>query len=149
MIFVLFLYLFIFSLLTTLCQQLRLCSVEWRDDKWMMNCKRFGRKRFWHNLRYYISICLEGMRKTMKTSVSITSLLDEIWTGDFLNTKQEWLTDWILICYLDELRLQMVKDKNYVYVETMASLRCLCLQNINHISIFKTWGNKKRFDMNR
>jgi hypothetical protein len=32
----------------------------------MINEKEFGRKRSWHNLRYYPSICLEQLRKTKK-----------------------------------------------------------------------------------
>jgi hypothetical protein len=32
-----------------------------------MNCKEYGRKESWPNLRYFPSSCLEGLRKTMKT----------------------------------------------------------------------------------
>jgi hypothetical protein len=32
----------------------------------MMNWKGYGRKRSWTNLRYYHSICLEKLTKTMK-----------------------------------------------------------------------------------
>jgi hypothetical protein len=28
--------------------------------------ERYGRKRSWPNLKYYPSMCLEGLRKTMK-----------------------------------------------------------------------------------
>jgi hypothetical protein len=31
----------------------RLYNFDWKDDKWMMNWKWFGRKRSWPNLRYY------------------------------------------------------------------------------------------------
>jgi hypothetical protein len=31
-----------------------------------MNWKEYGRKQAWPNLRYYPSICLEELRKTMK-----------------------------------------------------------------------------------
>jgi hypothetical protein len=48
----------------TLFQRLRLYSVEWRRDKWMMNWKGCGRKWLWHNVRYYSSICLEELGKT-------------------------------------------------------------------------------------
>jgi hypothetical protein len=34
-----------------------------------MNWKGYERKRWWCNLRYYTSICLEGLRKTTKKSV--------------------------------------------------------------------------------
>jgi hypothetical protein len=32
----------------------------------MMDWEGFGRKRLWPNLRYYLSICLEGLIKTTK-----------------------------------------------------------------------------------
>jgi hypothetical protein len=50
----------------TLSQWLRLYSVKWKDDKWIMNWKQRGRKWSWTNLRYYPSIWLEGLRKTTK-----------------------------------------------------------------------------------
>jgi hypothetical protein len=31
-----------------------------------MNWKGCGRKRSWPNLRYYLTICLDGLRKTTK-----------------------------------------------------------------------------------
>jgi hypothetical protein len=52
--------------LTALFQWLRLYSVGWRRDKWMMNWKGCGRMRPRPNLRYYPSICMEGLRKTTK-----------------------------------------------------------------------------------
>jgi hypothetical protein len=58
-------YLF-FVYLTTLFQSLRLCSVEWRDDKWMRNWKESRRKRSWLILRFYSGIYLEGLREIMK-----------------------------------------------------------------------------------
>jgi hypothetical protein len=48
-----------FSLIQNFC-------VWWKYDKWKMNCKRFGRKRSWPNLKYYPGICLEGPRKSEK-----------------------------------------------------------------------------------
>jgi hypothetical protein len=41
-----------------------------------------GRKRSWPKLRYYPGICLEGLRKTTKTSVRIAGLRVKIWTRD-------------------------------------------------------------------
>jgi hypothetical protein len=32
----------------------------------MMNWNEYGRKRSWPNLRYYLGICLEGLRKVSK-----------------------------------------------------------------------------------
>jgi hypothetical protein len=32
-----------------------------------MNLKGYGTKLSWPNLRYYPAICLEGLKKTMKT----------------------------------------------------------------------------------
>jgi hypothetical protein len=57
----------------------RLYSTEWKEDRWMMNSKECGRKRSWLNLRYYPSTCLEGLRKTMKTSVGIAGLWVKVW----------------------------------------------------------------------
>jgi hypothetical protein len=42
------------------------CSVEWQDDKWMMNWKGYGRKRLWLNFRYCPGICLEGLSETTR-----------------------------------------------------------------------------------
>jgi hypothetical protein len=54
------------SLFNDAFQWLRLYSVEWNDDSWMMNWKVCGRKRSWHNLMYYSGICLEGLTKPTK-----------------------------------------------------------------------------------
>jgi hypothetical protein len=54
-----------------------------------MNWKGYGRKWVWPTLRYYPDICLEGPRKTTKTSVKINGLQTEILTWDLLNMKQE------------------------------------------------------------
>jgi hypothetical protein len=40
-----------------------------------MNWKRWGKKRSWPDLRYYVSVCLEGLKKT---SVTNAGLQDEI-----------------------------------------------------------------------
>jgi hypothetical protein len=40
----------------------------------LMNWKEYGKKQSSPDLRYYPSICLEGLRKTMKNSVRIASL---------------------------------------------------------------------------
>jgi hypothetical protein len=37
----------------------------------MMNCKVFGSKRSWPNFRYYLDICLQGLKKTMKILMCI------------------------------------------------------------------------------
>jgi hypothetical protein len=57
---------FVYSFLTMLFQWLRPCSVESSDDTWMMNWKRCGRTRPWPNLRYYFSICIEGLKESRK-----------------------------------------------------------------------------------
>jgi hypothetical protein len=45
----------------------------------MMNWKGFGRRRLWPNLRYYLRICLQGLRNpTKKNSVRIAGLWAEI-----------------------------------------------------------------------
>jgi hypothetical protein len=43
-----------------------------------MNWKGYGRKQSQPNLRYYPGICLEGLRKTRKTSVRIANLQAKI-----------------------------------------------------------------------
>jgi hypothetical protein len=66
-------FFFICRLFNDACQQLRLYSVEWNDDRWMMNWKGCGMKWPWSNLKYYPGICLEGLRKTAK-NLSLDSL---------------------------------------------------------------------------
>jgi hypothetical protein len=82
----LFIYLFVLNL-ATFSQLLKLYSVEWKGDKWMMNWKGRARKRSWPNPRYCPDIQLEGLRNTTKTSVGIVGLRAEIWTLDLPNTK--------------------------------------------------------------
>jgi hypothetical protein len=36
-----------------------------------MNYKEYGTTQSWLNLRYYPSICLEGLKKTTKTSLRV------------------------------------------------------------------------------
>jgi hypothetical protein len=51
--------------LPTFLQQLKLYSVECKDDALMMYLEKIcGRKRLWPNLRYYPVTRLEGLRKT-------------------------------------------------------------------------------------
>jgi hypothetical protein len=59
--------LFIYSYLTTLSisQTVQRLMIGW-GWYWIMNWKGCGRKQSWPNLRYYPSICLEGLRKTTK-----------------------------------------------------------------------------------
>jgi hypothetical protein len=60
-------HLFICPLFNNIFQYLRLYSIEWRGNKWMMNGK--WRRRWWSqpNLRYCPGIYLEGLKKTQKT----------------------------------------------------------------------------------
>jgi hypothetical protein len=44
-----FIYLFIHTLINLAFQKLRLYSVEWKGDKWIVNWKGFGRERSWPN----------------------------------------------------------------------------------------------------
>jgi hypothetical protein len=44
----------------------------------MMNWKGFGSKRTWSNVRYFLRIYLEGLRKTMKICAKIAGLQAEI-----------------------------------------------------------------------
>jgi hypothetical protein len=59
------------------------------NDKWIMNQKGCGRKWLWINLRYYLRICLERQKKTMKTSVRIAGVLawDSVWTPPEFKSK--------------------------------------------------------------
>jgi hypothetical protein len=55
---------------------------------WVVNdeLERTWKKQSWPNMRYYIRIWLEGMRKTMKTFVGLQT---DIWTQGNINMKQE------------------------------------------------------------
>jgi hypothetical protein len=68
-------------------QWLKLLSVEWRSDKRIMNWKGCGRKRYWPNSWYYLSICLEGLMKTTKPLGHDSWSLGRDWTRDLPNTK--------------------------------------------------------------
>jgi hypothetical protein len=55
-----------------------------------INGKGFGRKRSWHNLRYYYAvIVLQRLRKTTKNQSAYPVAGAENRTLDLLNTKQE------------------------------------------------------------
>jgi hypothetical protein len=72
-----------------LYQYLRLKSVKWKGDKRMMNWKGFGRKQQWPNFKVLPDICLNGLRKTTKTSIRKAGLQAKIWNQDIPNKKQE------------------------------------------------------------
>jgi hypothetical protein len=55
----------------------------------MMNLKECERKRSQPNFRGYPVICIEGLKKTMKTSARIADLQNENGTQDFMNSKQD------------------------------------------------------------
>jgi hypothetical protein len=58
---------FLYFLLICVTSSVSGCySVGWYVDWWVMNCTGFGRKRSWLYLREYSSICLAGLRNTMK-----------------------------------------------------------------------------------
>jgi hypothetical protein len=65
-----------------LFQYLRLYRVNWRCQTWNINGKECVRRQSWPNLRYYPSTCVEGLWKTMKTSVRIDGLRSVIWTRE-------------------------------------------------------------------
>jgi hypothetical protein len=37
-----------------------------KKDERKMHLKGYGRKQSWHNLRYYLDICLDSLKKLMK-----------------------------------------------------------------------------------
>lgn len=41
-----------------------LYSVEWYDERWMMDWSGYGRKRSWPKSRYYPYMCLQELRRT-------------------------------------------------------------------------------------
>jgi hypothetical protein len=49
-----------------------------------------GKDRSWPNLMLQSNQVLEGLRKTTKSSLTITDIPAEIWIRDLLNTKQEF-----------------------------------------------------------
>jgi hypothetical protein len=55
---------FVCSLLNNAFQLLRLRSVNWRGDMWLMSWGGCGRKRSWPNFRYYPSLYMEWLRKS-------------------------------------------------------------------------------------
>jgi hypothetical protein len=67
--------------LTTLFQLLRLYSIKWKSDKWIMIQKGCGRKGSWSNLRCYPGICLEELRKTTKLGQGSWSLGQDLNLG--------------------------------------------------------------------
>jgi hypothetical protein len=52
--------------LTMLFQWIRLYSIEWRGNKWMIICKEGGRKHLWRNFKILSQHYLEELRKTTK-----------------------------------------------------------------------------------
>jgi hypothetical protein len=61
---------FIYSFLWRHYKLLTSCILESQDDQWMVNWKRSRRKFSLHNLWYYPSICLKGLR-TITTNLSV------------------------------------------------------------------------------
>jgi hypothetical protein len=59
-------YLFIYSLFNNDFSVKNLCSVKAKDERRIKNGKGGGRKWWWPNLRYYLSIRLALLMKTMK-----------------------------------------------------------------------------------
>jgi hypothetical protein len=105
----------------------RLYSIEWQDVWWMMNWKECERK--W-SLRYYTGICLEGLRKTRKTSARIVNVLAEIQTKYPLNKNLE---DY---CYTNHLNA--VRKCAYISVHSLLSelsftctCTCICIPIID------------------
>jgi hypothetical protein len=46
-----------------------------------MSLKKLGRKQSWPTSRYCHGVCLVGLRKTIKTSVTIVGIPTKIYTG--------------------------------------------------------------------
>jgi hypothetical protein len=66
----------------------RLYSIKWRDDKWMLIEKELEGSSHGLILRYYLSICPEGLRKNHE-NLRLAVLWTKIWTWNLLNMKQE------------------------------------------------------------
>jgi hypothetical protein len=73
--------------LSTLFQWLRLYSVEWRGNKWMMKWKGCGRKRPWPNFNLLFQHLSENSEENRK-KVGIAGLRDQVWTRDLPNKMQ-------------------------------------------------------------
>jgi hypothetical protein len=76
---------------------------EGMTSEWWIG-KICGRKRPWPSLKYYPEICLEGLRRTTKTSVMIADLRAEIWTRDLPNTSRsvtDSTTTFVAVSYLE------------------------------------------------
>jgi hypothetical protein len=64
-------------------------TIQCQKTGWIiMNWKECRRKQLWPNFRYYASICLEELRKTIK-HVTISCVLAEIQTRHLLNTSRK------------------------------------------------------------
>jgi len=59
------------------------------NEHWMMNRKECGSKTLWPNLRHYIDTFLEGLKKIMKMSVTLTGCLLSICNCNLPNVKQK------------------------------------------------------------
>jgi hypothetical protein len=94
-------YLFVVYL-TTRVQWLRVYTIEWKGDKWMINRKGFGRKQSRPNFK--VLSRLEGLSKTMRTSVRIFGLWVVIWSRLVPNTKQECQTRHLVLSCLNTNR---------------------------------------------
>jgi Leucine-rich repeat (LRR) protein len=102
-----------------------------------MNCNGCGRKQLWFNLRYYPSICLEGLRKTTETLARTANIQAGIQTCILPNTFSYGQTIYVCFFYCK-------CDLQFIYSFTMTvndpftglnSLRRLQMQNnlIQHL----------------
>jgi hypothetical protein len=111
--------------LARLFQWLRLHSVQWAGDMWIMNWKGCRSRWSWPNWKYYSSIAYGDWRKPRETSVRITGLRADIWTLDLPKTKQEW----------KPLDYEFLFDKYCPSISTPVSvLYCCCYVCCDQIS---------------
>lgn len=54
-----------------------------------MNCKWYGRTWLWYNLKYYLRICVEGLKKIMKNLTQNEWSVGQYLTWHILNTRQQ------------------------------------------------------------
>jgi hypothetical protein len=69
--------------------------------------KMYGRRQLQPNLRYYLCLWLEGLRRGRKASVAITGFYNKIWSRELRNTKYNcWSRDRDSPCEFFHLHFQ-------------------------------------------
>jgi hypothetical protein len=135
--------------------------IIWKDDRWMMSLKGCRRKLSWLNLRYYRSICLEGLRKSLKSSVRTVS-------GRRYETSTSWIRttsvshstttfgetekiEQITPCFLERLFCLLADISRYLHFITLNS-NSVVLPTIRisrHLQYWKLYHEYRYIELTR